>query len=199
MYDYRHMTESERSQAVEYRRARHQPWHAPSHGELGFTNQFFITSACYEHAPIIGKLPARIAECEEQLLSVCREYSLKTHAWCVLPNHYHVLVKTDQIKELCEELGRFHGRSSFIWNGEDEARGRQVWYRCFDREIRSERHFWASVNYIHHNPIHHGYAEKWEEWPWSSASEYLRQIGREEAVRIWQKYPILDYGKGWDA
>ena len=82
---------------------------------------------------------------------------------------------------------------------DDQTRGRKVWYRCFDREIRSERHFWASVNYIHHNPVHHGYVEKWEEWPWSSASEYLRQIGREEAVRIWQKYPILDYGKGWDA
>jgi hypothetical protein len=42
MYDYRHMTETERSQAVDYRRAHQQPWHAPSHGELGFTNQFLL-------------------------------------------------------------------------------------------------------------------------------------------------------------
>lgn len=73
-----------------------------------------------------------------------------------------------------------------------------MWYRCFDRAIRSERHFWASVNYIHHNPVHHGYVEKWQDWPWSSAAEFLDSVGRERAVRIWQEYPILDYGKTWD-
>jgi putative transposase len=156
MYDYRLMTPEERKEIVEYRRLRHHPWHAPSHGEMGFSHQFFISAACYEHASIIGKNPARMTQCEEQLLTALREYSLKIYAWCVVPNHYHVLVKTEQIKELCHGLGLFHGRSSFGWNGEDDKRGRQVWYRCFDREIRSERHFWASMNYIHHNPVHHG-------------------------------------------
>ena len=126
------------------------------------------------------------------------KYSSKVYAWCVCPNHYHVLVNTDRIKQLCKGLGLFHGRSSFRWNGEDESRGRKVWYRCFDREIRSEGHFWATVNYIHHNPVHHGYAEKWQDWPWSSAKEYLDQIGPARAERIWRDYPILDYGKGWD-
>jgi len=67
MYDYRKMTPAERSQAVEYRRLQHKPWHAPSHGEIGFSHQFLISAACYEHAPIIGKGPWRMSECEEQL------------------------------------------------------------------------------------------------------------------------------------
>ena len=95
-------------------------------------------------------------------------------------------------------MGRFHGRTSFQWNGEESTRGRKVWYKCTDRRVRSERHFWATVNYIHHNPVHHDYVQRWEEWPYSSAAAYLAELGRDEARRIWLKYPILDYGKGWD-
>ena len=36
-------------------------------------------------------------------------------------------------------------------------------------------------------------------WPWSSAAEYLGQMGRAEAERVWKEYPIRDYGKKWDA
>lgn len=65
--------------------------------------------------------------------------------------------------------------------------------------MRSDRHFWATVNYVHHNPVHHGYVLLWTDWPWSSARDYLREVGREEAARAWQAYPVKDYGKGWDA
>ena len=70
--------------------------------------------------------------------------------------------------------------------------------RAVERAMRSDRHFWATVNYIHHNPIRHRYAERWTEWPWSSAAEYLTQTGVNEAKRIWNDFPIRDYGKDWD-
>jgi putative transposase len=198
MYDYRRITSEERAQVVEYRRRQHQPWHSPPHPNLGIGSRYLVTAACYEHALIIGKNPERLTKCEAEVLSVCKKLAEEIYAWCVLPNHYHLLVRAERLKELCDALGDFHGRSSFDWNGEDGQRGRQVWYRCFDRAIRSERHFWASVNYIHHNPVRHGCVEKWRDWPWSSATEFLDQVGREEAVRIWRAYPILDYGKKWD-
>jgi putative transposase len=115
-----------------------------------------------------------------------------------LPNHYHVLLETDKIKELRKELGLFHGRSSYQWNGEDDARGRQVWHNCFERKIRSERHFYASLNYVLNNAVHHGYVDKWLDWPWSNAAEYLEKVGIERAAEIWLEYPVLDYGKKWD-
>lgn len=198
MYDYRQMTSEERERVMEYRRLRNLPLHSPPHWAMGFSGQYLVTAACFEHAPIIGESPERLTECEEQMLSACQQHASKIYTWCVLPNHYHVLVGSRRIKSLCRALGSFHGRSSFRWNGEDGQRGRKVWYRCFDREIRSERHFWATLNYIHHNPVHHGYVEKWQDWIWSSAAKFLESVGRERAAQIWKDYPILDYGKGWD-
>jgi putative transposase len=54
------------------------------------------------------------------------------------------------------------------------------------------------VNYIHNNPVHHGHVDKWQDWPWPSATDFLDRVGREMAEKIWREYPILDYGKKWD-
>jgi REP-associated tyrosine transposase len=65
----------------------------------------------------------------------------------------------------------------------------------FDRAIKSYRHFWATVNYIHNNPVHHSNVDEWRDWPWSSATDFIERVGRVMAEKIWRKYPILDYGK----
>src|SRR5262245_61639275 len=195
MYNYRKMSPEQRAEVIEYRRRRQQPIHSPPHWDLGIGDIYLISAACYEHRPVIGKHIARLSQCEDGLLALCRESANKVYAWCVLPNHYHLLVQADRLKELARSLGRFHGRSSYAWNDEDNARGRTVWHRCFDRAIRSERHFWVTINYIHHNPIYHKHVDRWQDWPWSSVSEFLERVGIDEAGRIWREYPILDYGK----
>ncbi|MCP4755797.1 MAG: hypothetical protein GY866_33450 [Proteobacteria bacterium] len=157
-----------------------------------------ITAACYEHAPIIGSHPERMRECEYGILDVCRQRCSNVFAWCILPNHYHVLVQTEKIGELRRRLGQFHGRSSFSWNTEDSRRGRKVWYNCLERPIKSEGHYFASLNYIHHNAVKHKYVNSWQDWPFSSAERFLEEVGRNKAKDIWQAYPILDYGKKWD-
>ena len=91
-----------------------------------------------------------------------------------------------------------HGRLSFYWNGEDSRRGRKVWFNCAERYMRSERHFWATVNYVHHNPVHHGYAAQWQDWPFSSASAYLASAGKERRWKFGRIIQLLDYGKTWD-
>jgi len=198
MYEWRKMTDEERQQALRVRRARKLPWHSPPHLDFEGELQYLISSACYEHVPIIGRSRQRLTECEESLLQVCNNFCRSIYAWCILPNHYHAVVKTDQIKDLRHALGLFHGRSSFIWNSEDNSRGRKVWHNCFERPIKSERHFWATVNYVHHNPVHHGYVDHWQDWPWSSAREFIEVVGRTRALELWKRYPILDYGKKWD-
>jgi putative transposase len=198
MYDWRTMTPQERELALSQRRARGFPWHSPPHLDFDGECQYLVSAACYEHAHVIGRSPQRMTDCETGVLDACRGSCSEIYAWCILPNHYHILLKTAQIKALREKLGQFHGRSSFAWNGEDGERGRKVWFNCFERPMKSERHFWATMNYVHHNPVRHGYVEHWQDWPWSSGGEFIEQVGRERAVQIWRDYPILDYGDKWD-
>lgn len=198
MYLWRKMTEKQREDAKKYRRLQRFPQHSPPHFDFEGERQYLISGACYEHAHIIGKSVERMTECEQEILSACQKFSLETYAWCILPNHYHVLLKTAEIKKLRQEIGLFNGRTSFKWNGEDETRGRKVWHNCFERAMKSERHFYASLNYVLHNPVHHGCARRWQDWLWSNAREYLEKIGREKALEIWREYPILDYGEKWD-
>ena len=198
MYDWRGMTEEERALALEMRRGRHLPWHSPPHWEQEGEHWYLISAACYEHVPVIGKRLERMTECEAEVCRISSDLSAEVAGWGILPNHYHVLIRTERIRELLFELGQFHGRSSFAWNGEDGQRGRKVWFNCFERRIRSDRHFWASLNYVHHNAVYHGYVTCWQDWPWSSAAEFLRQVGRDQAIEIWKRYPVLDFGKKWD-
>ena len=64
--------------------------------------------------------------------------------------------------------------------------------------MKSEHHFWVSLNYVLYNAVRHGYVEHWEDWPYSNAARYLESVGREEAEQRWYEYPVLDYGSGWD-
>ena len=192
------MTPGQQLEAVEYRRLHEHPLHSPPHMEFHGLRQFFITGTCYEHKHHIGLTHERMTSFEADLLTACEKFAASIYAWCILPNHYHVLVRTDNIEALRRELGLLHGRTAYNWNGEEELRGRKVWFNCMDRVIKSHRHFWATVNHIHNNPVKHGYVDNWQDWLWSSAAQFLERVGRERALQIWREFPVLDYGKKWD-
>ena len=105
---------------------------------------------------------------------------------------------TRELPELFHDIGLLHGRTAFDWNGEDSERGRKVWFNCAETAMKSDRHFWATLNYVHHNPVHHGYVKQWQHWPFSSGAAFLEKTGREQVAKLWKEYPILKYGKDWD-
>ena len=196
MYDYRKMTPEERAAVVAERIARGYPWHAPPHFEES-VNTYMLTAACYEHKTILTT-PSRLHEFSEALVQGIEQHvNGKLYAWVVLPNHYHLLAELD-LAVFRAWIGRLHNGKSTQWNREDGTPGRKVWYRFSDRKIRSDRHFYASINYIHFNPVKHGYVKKATDWPWCSVHEYLDRVGRDALAKRWQRYPIRDYGKGWD-
>ena len=196
MYLWRSLTPEQREELLNYRIQQHRPWHSPP---VLFDSGFFhLSAACYEHKAHIGFDLSRMSDFSQELQNVFNVARYELRAWCVLPNHYHLLVKTSNLRQLKKELGLLHGRTSYNWNIAEQVTGRTVWYRCADRAMRTERHYWATVNYIHNNPVHHGYVLKWTDWPFSSASEFLSATGKEKAKEIWQAYPVLDYGAGWD-
>jgi putative transposase len=197
MYHWREMTPDDRKAVLEHRRRNRLPWHSPPH-YVDDSGLYMISTACFEHRPVIGRSPERMTAFESQLLETTRAFCTEVFAWNVLPNHYHTVVRSADVRQLLKGLGQLHGRTSFSWNGEEHCRGRQVWFNAAETAMKSERHFWATVNYVLHNAVHHGYADRWQDWPYSNAEQYLAEVGRETAERRWREYPILDYGKDWD-
>jgi putative transposase len=197
MYRWRKMTPEQRKETLEQRKLQRHPKHSPRHFHDG-KGLYLLTSTCYEHQPWIGGTDTRMDRFSSDLLEVLGHHATRVDAWVVLHNHYHAVVLTDSLTELLRDLGQLHGRSSFQWNGEDETRGRKVWFNTMERKISSDAHHIAAIHYVHHNPVKHGYVKKWDQWKWSSAKEYLARLGREEVERRWREYPLLNFGAGWD-
>ena len=197
MYRWRRMTPAEREQALACRREQRLPLHSPPH-YASDTSFYLITAACYEHRSIIGHSSERMADFKASLVDVLRQVCQAVHAWTVLPNHYHALVQALDVKGLLSALGRLHGRTSFEWNGQEQRRGRKVWCNAAETAMKSERHYWASLLYVLHNAVKHGYVEQWQHWPFCNAAAWLEEVGRERAERIWREFPIDDFGATWD-
>ena len=153
---------------------------------------FTVTGTNYLHKTIVGKSPERMTGFLSCLLETVNESDFKPHAHCLLPNHYHLLVEGNGIERLRKSLGTLHGRSSYNWNGEDNCRGRKVWFRVYDELVHSQRHFYTALNYIHFNPVKDKYCQKMTEWPWSSACQFIDQVGKKEAIELWKTYPPAD-------
>lgn len=198
MYQWRRLSADERTELLAARKQHKLPWHRPPHWKHEAPARFHISAACYEHTPVIGRSPARMDAFANDLTGACAAHETHLFAWCLLPNHYHLLVELSDLGKFIRELGKLHGGASRTWNLEECMVGRKIFHGAADRHIRSEGHFWATLNYIHHNPVHHGYVERWTNWPWSSAQAYLDVVGHEQAARVWREYPVLDYGKEWD-
>jgi putative transposase len=198
MYEWRKMSDVKRSEVLTLRRQCRRPWHSPPHFENEGHSRFHLSAANYEHRTVIGKTQERMTWFENELCTRLKEAGSELFAWFILPNHWHALLSTDNLSTVLKAIGKLHGRSSFAWNDEDDARGRKCWHGCTDRRIRSDEHFFAVRNYIHHNPVKHGYTARWEDWAFSSADEFLKEVGREEAMRQWRDYPVLEMGKKWD-
>ena len=98
MYSYRNLTTEQQNGVVEYRRQQRRPWHSPPHWNFEGERQFFISGTCFEHAHVIGASHERMTECENDLMEVCGNHASVIYAWCILPNHYHILAKTDRLK-----------------------------------------------------------------------------------------------------
>lgn len=196
-YRWHTLTPEQRADELQLRQRMGLPWHGPPHYAREGFRRYLITAACYRHQPNIGRDAQRMTAFMVSWIRMAEEQG-SVRAYCILPNHYHVLVETEDILHLLERIGQLHGRTSFAWNGEDGTRGRQVFHRAAETRIKNDRHFCAALNYVHHNPVRHGYVGKWTDWPWSSAVDHLKNLGREEVERMWREYDISTFGDGWD-
>ena len=191
------MTPEEREEIVRQREARGYPLHAPPHPLRG-SGRYLITAANFEHRHIMDT-PERRTDFEARLLEALNGIGAETYAWVVLSNHYHMLIRVSTLNDVSSCLKQLHGKTSYEWNQEDSQTGqRRVWYKFTDRKIRDDDHFYKALNYIHFNPVKHGYVQSAYDWHWSSLQNYFESRGRQWLVDTWQNHQPDDFGKGWD-
>ena len=100
----------------------------------------------------------------------------------VLPDHIHAiwtLPKNDN--EFSKRWGLI--KSGFSYRLPKEERRsksrvrkgeRGIWQRRFwEHQIRDEKDFEMHIDYIHYNPVKHGYVKRAVDWPYSSIHEYV--------------------------
>jgi len=166
MYEYRKLSAEERAKFIEERLERGFPPHSPPHlaGESGL---YLLAATCYEHKRqmILPRLRKQVLDRLFELFTLQGD---EIRASVVLPNHYHLLHFAPDGMHFERVLRLVHGRTSYQWNKEDRSPGRKVWYRYSDRVMRSERHYFTTLNYIHYNPVKHELASSPYNWGDSS-------------------------------
>jgi REP-associated tyrosine transposase len=105
---------------------------------------------------------------ERQLLEVRDEHSWTLHAYCLLPNHYHLIVETRRAK-LSAGMHRLNGRYAQRFNRRYDRVGHVFQNRFGSYVISSEEHFERALAYVRANPVEAGLCRSIEEWPWSGA------------------------------
>jgi len=91
-------------------------------------------------------------------------------AWCVMPNHVHVMIEMAAGFPLGDIVHSWKSFSGKQCNKVLHQTGRFWMPDYHDRFIRDENHFTRALAYIIENPVKAGLCEKVEDWAWSSTA-----------------------------
>jgi REP element-mobilizing transposase RayT len=101
-------------------------------------------------------------------LAVARHLDgLLCHAYCLMPNHYHLLVETPRAN-LDDAMQRLNGTYAMRFNRHHERTGHVFQGRYGSKLITDDDYALTVVQYIAANPVQAGLCDAPEEWPWSS-------------------------------
>jgi len=108
-------------------------------------------------------------------------------ACVLLPDHLHCIWSLpegdDDFPARWASIKRFFthhylaggGTELPVTESRDRQRGRGVWQpRYWEHRIRDEDDWFRLRDYIHLNPVKHGYVVRPEDWPWSSLHRHIR-------------------------
>jgi REP-associated tyrosine transposase len=100
------------------------------------------------------------------LASVVDRFRWRCHAYCLMPNHYHLVVRALRV-----DLSRGMHRLNFLYaqgfNNRYERTGHLFQNRFGARLIESEEYLADACTYVRMNPVRAGLCVKGEDWPWS--------------------------------
>lgn len=118
----------------------------------------------------------------EILKFISNTYKITIHAYCLMNNHYHLLLETTQtnisqaIKYLNANYASYfnkkYKRSGHLWQG-----------RFFSNYLFDEEHFWIVAKYIERNPIKANIVTKIEHYKYQSLFQYIHNQKHYELIK----------------
>jgi REP element-mobilizing transposase RayT len=113
-------------------------------------------------------------ECAAIVADALRQFDGQRYdllAWCVMPNHVHVLIRQFEGWPLRKVVKSWKAYTARMINRRLERTGPFWAADYFDRCTRDEAQLIGAVRYIENNPVKAGLCAAPEDWPFSSASK----------------------------
>ncbi len=112
-----------------------------------------------------------------QLLSkYAKQFSLQIWAYCLMPNHVHLLVVPEKEESLARGVGLTNQLYTQYINRKFNQSGRVWQNRFFSCMVDSDKYLWTVACYIESNPIKAGLVDRIENYEWSSARAHLSGV-----------------------
>ncbi len=102
----------------------------------------------------------------------CEIYDAKILAYCLMPNHIHLIVTPSSVDSLKNAIGEAHQKYTRMINFRQKWQG-HLWQGRFFSCAMDDRYLISTAKYIELNPVRARLVEKPEDYPWSSAMAHL--------------------------
>lgn len=104
---------------------------------------------------------------------------VKLLAYCIMPNHFHLVVQPTVDGQLSRFMKLLLGTHSKRWHAFRKTTGIGAVYqgRFKAFPIRSEPHFYAVCRYVERNALRAGLVDRAEDWRWGSLSQRTGGLG----------------------
>lgn len=122
----------------------------------------------------------------------CTERGVAIWAYCLMPNHVHLIAVPESKDALAHAIGEAHRRYTRRINFREKCRG-YLWQGRFASFVMDEAYLVAAARYVELNPVRAGLVRDARDWAWSSARAHLS--GRDDGlVRV---APLLAMIADW--
>lgn len=103
----------------------------------------------------------------------CNRCKVQIWAYCLMPNHVHLIAVPESEDGLHRAIGEAHRRYTRYINSQKEWKG-HLWQGRFASFPMDEPYLIATARYIELNPVKAGMVKRPEEYRWSSAKAHLQ-------------------------
>ena len=122
----------------------------------------------------------------------CEKCGVQIWAWCLMPNHVHLIAVPLAEDSLARAIGEAHRRYTRRINFRENWRG-HLWQERFASYPMDENYLLAAAKYVEMNPVAAGLVAHPEDYAWSSARAHL--AGEDD--KLVKVEPLLSIVGNW--